>query len=158
MRATTEEFDLPSVGLPFDARLLTEDRGEWLREVGQEVGTPFLVSPMFEYDVVLNSFFQSPGMRMRATTPGHVDEWSVSLTGERHLAPSTIRGYQGIVRLFSEYLTDSRYGWGPACEEAFGTFPVAVCHEWNTIAHLNDYEGDPEAKPFTREQLQLFLD
>jgi glycerol-3-phosphate cytidylyltransferase len=27
-----------------------------------------------------------------------------------------------------------------------------------TIAHLNDYEGDPEAKPFTREQLQLFLD
>ena len=44
----------------------------------------------------------------------------------------------------------------PTCEEAFGTFPVAVCHEWNTIAHLNDYEGDPEAKPFTREQLQLF--
>ncbi|WP_235488074.1 hypothetical protein [Streptomyces roseoverticillatus] len=80
------------------------------------------------------------------------------LTGEKHLAPSTIRSYQGTVRLFSEFLIDGRYGWGPAYEEAFGTFPVAVCHKWNTIAHLNDYEGGPEAKPFTREQLQLFLD
>ncbi|MFC9842965.1 hypothetical protein [Streptomyces sp. NPDC127595] len=83
---------------------------------------------------------------------------TLSLTSEKHLAPSTIRSYQCDVRLFSEFLIDGRYGWGPACEEAFGTFPVAVCHEWNTIAHLNDYEGDPEAKPFTREQLQLFLD
>ena len=45
-----------------------------------------------------------------------------------------------------------------ACEEAFGTFPVAICHEWNTIAHLNDYEGNPEARPFTRDELQRFLD
>jgi hypothetical protein len=22
---------------------------------------------------------------------------------------------------------------------------VAICHEWNTIAHLNDYEGSPAA-------------
>ena len=29
---------------------------------------------------------------------------------------------------------------------------------WNTIAHLNDYEGDPEARPFTRQELQRFLD
>jgi DNA-binding Xre family transcriptional regulator len=39
-----------------------------------------------------------------------------------------------------------------------GAAPVAVCHEWNTIAHLNDYEGSPEARPFTREELQRFLD
>jgi len=36
--------------------------------------------------------------------PGHVDEWTLSLAGERHLAPSTIRGYQTDLRLFSEYL------------------------------------------------------
>ena len=47
---------------------------------------------------------------------------------------------------------------GPACEEAFGTYPVAICHEWNTLAHLNDYEGSPEARPFTREELQRFFD
>jgi integrase/recombinase XerC len=90
--------------------------------------------------------------------PSHVDEWTQSLTGERHLAPSTIRGYQTDLRLFSEYLTDGRYGWAVECQKAFGTFPVAICHEWNTVAHLNDYEGDPEARPFTREELQRFLD
>jgi hypothetical protein len=36
--------------------------------------------------------------------------------------------------------------------------PVPICHEWNTIAHLNDYEGSPEARPLTREELQRFLD
>jgi integrase/recombinase XerC len=91
-------------------------------------------------------------------TAGQVDEWSAYLTGERHLAPSTIRAYQGDVRLFTEFLIDARYGWGSACEEAFGTYPVAICHEWNTIAHLNGYEGSPEARPFTREELQRFFD
>src|SRR5687768_11413514 len=32
--------------------------------------------------------------------PAHVDEWSVSLSGERRLGPSTIRGYQTDLRLF----------------------------------------------------------
>jgi hypothetical protein len=91
--------------------------------------------------------------------PGHVDEWTLSLAGERHLAPSTIRGYQTGLRLFSEYLTDGRYGWAAACEKAFGPcmHPVPVCHERNTIAYLNEYEGSPEARPFTREELQCFL-
>ena len=35
--------------------------------------------------------------------PAHVDEWTQSLTGERRLAPSTIRGYQTDLRLFSEF-------------------------------------------------------
>ena len=89
-----------------------------------------------------------------------MNEWTLSLTTEQHLAPSTIRGYQTDPRLFSEYLTDGRYGWAVACEEAFGpgSHPVAICHEWNTIAHLNDYEGDPEARPLTRQELQAFLD
>ncbi len=92
--------------------------------------------------------------------PGHVEEWTLSLTAEQHLAPSTVRGYQTDLRLFSEYLTDGRYGWAVACEQAFGpgAHPVAICHEWNTIAHLNDYEGNPEARPFTRQELQQFLD
>ncbi|MGW3228715.1 tyrosine-type recombinase/integrase [Kitasatospora sp. NPDC001095] len=91
-------------------------------------------------------------------TPAHMDEWSATLTSERHLAPSTVRGYQGTVRLFSEYLIDPRYSWVAVCEKEFGTYPVAICHEWNTIPHLQGYEGDPEARPFTREELQRFLD
>jgi len=89
-----------------------------------------------------------------------VEEWTQSLVAERRLAPSTIRGYQTDLRLFSEYLCDGRYGWATACEGEFGpgAHPVPVCHEWNTIAHLNGYEGRPEARPFSREELQLFLD
>ncbi|MGH3629683.1 MAG: tyrosine-type recombinase/integrase [Sciscionella sp.] len=92
--------------------------------------------------------------------PGHVEEWTLSLRAEQHLAPATIRGYQVDLRLFSEYVTDGRYGWGTVCEEAFGSgnHPVPICHEWNTVAHLSDYEGNPEARPFTREELQRFLD
>jgi integrase/recombinase XerC len=59
--------------------------------------------------------------------PSHVDEWTQSLTSEKHLAPSTIRGYQTDLRLFSEYLCDGRYGWAVACEEAFGEYPVPIC-------------------------------
>jgi len=93
-------------------------------------------------------------------TPGHVDEWSLWMTSEKGLAPSTIRGYQGNVRLFSEFLTDARYGWVAECEQRFGpgVHPVPICHEWNTIAHLNSYEGRPEARPFSREELQRFFD
>ncbi len=93
-------------------------------------------------------------------TAGHVEEWILSLTGERHLAVSTIRAYQVDLRLFSEYICDTRYGWVPACEEAFGAgvHPVPILHEWNTVVHLNDYEGSPEARPFTREELQAFFD
>ncbi len=89
----------------------------------------------------------------------HVEEWTQS-RAEQRLAPSTIRGYQTDLRLFSEYLCDGRYGWAAACEGEFGpgAHPVPVCHEWNTIAHLNGYEGRPEARPFSREELQLFLD
>jgi site-specific recombinase XerD len=93
-------------------------------------------------------------------SPAHVDEWTLMLTSELRLAPSTIRNYQIELRLFSEYVCDARYGWAAACEEQFGpgVHPVPICHEWNTITHLNEYEGDPEARPFTREELQRFLD
>jgi hypothetical protein len=46
-----------------------------------------------------------------AWSPGHVDEWSLHLTAEEHLAPSTIRAYQGTLRQFTEFLVDGRYGW-----------------------------------------------
>lgn len=64
--------------------------------------------------------------------PSHVDEWTQSLTGEKHLSPATIRGYQTGLRLFSEYLCDARYGWAVACEQEFGpgVHPVPICHEW----------------------------
>lgn len=92
--------------------------------------------------------------------PAHMEEWTLSLSGEHRLALSTIRSYQVDLRLFNEYICDGRYGWAAACEAAFGegVFPVPICHEWNTVAHLNDYEGSPEARPFSRQELQAFFD
>src|SRR6266566_3702094 len=70
----------------------------------------------------------------------------------RGLREDTVVLRERLVRQFTEFLVDGRYGWAAACEEAFGPgqHPVVICHEWNTIAHLNDYEGNPEARPFTR--------
>ncbi len=50
--------------------------------------------------------------------PGHVDEWTRSLMAEAHLAPSTIRGYQTELRLFSEYLCDAPLRLGRDVREA----------------------------------------
>jgi integrase/recombinase XerC len=87
-----------------------------------------------------------------------MDEWSTHLVSEAHLKPSTIRDVQGVVRMFCDFLLDPRYGWAQECEARFGTHPVQVCHEWNTVEHLQDYEGDPDRRPVTRDELQRLFD
>jgi hypothetical protein len=74
-----------------------------------------------------------------------VEEFTVSLTsGRGRLAHSTIRSYHLALRMFCEYLTDARYEWLRQCRDRFGQLPTQVCHEWNTVAHLNEYEGRPQ--------------
>jgi hypothetical protein len=86
---------------------------------------------------------------------------------ERRLLDTAIAGRETVVRLrvrrffcTLEFLCDGRYGWAVACEQEFGPgeHPVAIVHEWNSIAHLQSYEGDPDERPFTRDELQRFLD
>jgi site-specific recombinase XerD len=89
---------------------------------------------------------------------GDVDEWTTYLIAELKRAASTIRSYQTAVRLFCDYITSPHYQWPQECEARFGTHPVQVCHEWNTAAHLVDYEADADRRPMTREEIQLFLD
>jgi integrase/recombinase XerD len=86
------------------------------------------------------------------------DEWMTHLVAVRRLAPSTIRTYQQTVRAFCVYICSDHYGWVQECEQRFGTHPVQVCHEWNTTAHLQDYEGQPGRRPLTREELQRLFD
>jgi hypothetical protein len=52
--------------------------------------------------------------------------------------------------VFCAYLVDPAYGWGPRCEELFGTHPVQVCFEWNTATHTQGNEHDPAKRAFTR--------
>lgn len=89
---------------------------------------------------------------------GDFDEWMALLVSQRQVEASTIRSYQGAVRTFCDYICSPHYGWVAECMERFGTHPVQVCHEWNTLAHLQDYEGKPGRRPLTRSELQRLLD
>lgn len=91
-------------------------------------------------------------------TAAHVDEWTTALICEQKRAKSTVRGYQCSLRLFCEYLTSVHYGWASVCEERFGVLPMQVCHEWNTIEHVAEYEGRAERRPLTRKEVQRLLD
>lgn len=91
--------------------------------------------------------------------PGDVEDFTVSLTtGEDRLAFSTVRSYQTALHMFCEYVTDGRYGWVRECRDRFDQVPVQVCHEWNTVAHLSEYEGRPQRRPFTYDELQTLFD
>jgi site-specific recombinase XerD len=87
-----------------------------------------------------------------------VEEWTSLLAGERGLSHSSIRGHQNALRMFMEYLIDPRYDWVEECRSRFGQTPVQICHEWNTVEHLDGYEGRPANRPLTREELQAFFD
>ena len=80
------------------------------------------------------------------------------MSGSQRLAPSTIRNYHLTLRMFCDYLTDPRYEWPTVCRDRFGQVPTQVCHEWNTVAHLNDYEGNPARRPLSYDELQALFD
>lgn len=107
---------------------------------------------------VVRRFVEFSGEYPWNWTAVHVDEWSTSLIAEDGRAKSTIRNYQGTIRIFCDYLTSPHYHWVQECEKRFGTHPIQVCHEWNTSAHLHDYEGDPDRRPLTREECQTLFD
>lgn len=90
---------------------------------------------------------------------GDVEDFTMSLmSGDGRLAPSTIRGHHVTLRLFCDYLLDGRYGWVGQCEARFDQIPSQVCHDFNTAAHLVEYEGRPERRPFTYDEIQTLFD
>lgn len=104
--------------------------------------------------------------RFEAFTGRYPWEWSVgdiedytthAKSGARPAARSTIRAFQMIIRLFCEYLCDGRYEWAAECERRFGQVPQQICHEWNTTAHLVDYEGRAQRRALTYDELEQFF-
>ncbi len=90
---------------------------------------------------------------------GDVEDFTVSLTsGRDRLAIGTVRGYHLTLRMFCDYVTDARYEWLTECRDRFGQVPTQICHEWNTVAHLNEYEGRPARRPLTYDELQRLFD
>jgi site-specific recombinase XerD len=79
-------------------------------------------------------------------------------SGSRPIRVSTARGHLTNLQLFLGFVTDPRYGWAAACTERFGQAPQQVLGEWNTIPHANEYEGAPERRPFTYDEVQTLFD
>ena len=90
--------------------------------------------------------------------PVDIEEWTAAAIGERHLAHSTVSGNHITLRLFMDFISDTRYGWVTECEGLFGTHPVQICHEWNTTGHLADDEGRPGNRALTRDEVQMLFD
>ncbi|MBF6216296.1 tyrosine-type recombinase/integrase [Nocardia puris] len=91
-------------------------------------------------------------------TASHVEEWTTHLLSELGRSLSTIRNYQGAIRLFCDYITSAHYEWPEVCEARFGTHPTQVCHEWNTAVHVEDDESRPTRRPMSRDEIQALFD
>ncbi|MGK5738897.1 hypothetical protein [Micromonospora sp. URMC 103] len=81
VRRFRSELPAPS-SLPPTLALMEEDLEAWLVDIDIPVGTPFLISPLFEYDVTLNSFFYSAYMvgNSRTTQLGYARDLAAFLT------------------------------------------------------------------------------
>lgn len=93
-------------------------------------------------------------------TPAEVEEFVVNqrTAKGRPVASSTARGYQNALRMFMDYVTDPRYEWPRYCQEHFGQVPVQILHEWNSVTHVTEYEGDPRRRALTYDEVQALFD
>jgi site-specific recombinase XerD len=94
----------------------------------------------------------------RHWTPAHVEEYFGALRSIRHLSHSTLRAHQSALRHFTSYVANPDYGWDRVCEQRFGTHPAQVYYEWNTAPHVQEFEGRPSKRPFSKEELQKLFD
>ncbi len=92
-------------------------------------------------------------------TAGEVEAFFAHLrSGDGPLRMSTLRGYECVLRLFLQYVTDARYGWPVVCEQRFGAVPQMVLHEFNSVRHVADVESRPGRRPLSYEEVQALFD
>lgn len=91
-------------------------------------------------------------------TPLMVEEFSADLRTVRHVAHSTLRGYHCALHAFTSYISNPDYGWDLICEKYFGTHPAQVFFDWNTAPHVQEYDGRPTKRPYTREEISVLFD
>lgn len=90
-------------------------------------------------------------------TPAMVDEFSADLRSVKRVSHATLRGYHSALRAFTSYISRPDYGWDRVCEEYFGTHPAQVFFDWNTARHVQAYDGRPDKRPYTREELDALF-
>lgn len=108
---------------------------------------------------VLKAFQDFAGSYPWQWLPGDVEDFTTHLmSGSKPNSRSTLRIKHQTLKMFCDFLTDQRYEWIRECRSRFGAVPSQVCFEWNTIAHVADYEGRPERRPLDYDEVeQLFV-
>ena len=91
-------------------------------------------------------------------TPAMVEEFSADLRMVKKVSHSTLRGHHSALRAFTQYISDPQYGFVEACEKFFGTHPSQVFFDWNTAPHVEEYDGQPAKRPYTREEIVALFD
>ncbi len=76
----------------------------------------------------------------------------------RPVVMSTSRGYETALALFMSFITDERYGWAAECLARFGQAPQQIFHEDNRVPHVAEYEGQPDRRPLTYDEVQALFD
>jgi integrase/recombinase XerD len=71
---------------------------------------------------------------------------------------SSGRQYQTSLRMFMDFICDPRYGWLSECQERFGRMPAQILHEWNSVTHVAEFEGQPGRRPLTYDEVQALFD
>lgn len=91
--------------------------------------------------------------------PNDLEQFTTHLlSGPKPIKHSTARNYQNTIAMFCDYLVDARYGWIAECETRFGAGPAQISHEWNTVEHRSDFEGDPSRRAATYDEVQALFD
>lgn len=135
----------------FDAML-----AGWERQQKSRLLADATIAPRM---ALLRRFMEFVGSFPWQWGPGDVEDFTLSLmSGSSRLASSTIRSYHLTLRMFCDYLLDGRYGGVTECEQRFDAIPSQVCHDFNTVAHLSEYEGRPGRRPFSYDELQHLFD
>lgn len=91
-------------------------------------------------------------------TLGDADEFFSHARGVRNLAHSTVRVYQGAIKLFCDYACDPRYDWCEQSARLFGQVFAQVVTELNRVVHAQPTEARVAKRAFTQSELQQLFD
>ncbi|MFV8165249.1 tyrosine-type recombinase/integrase [Mycobacterium sp. 134] len=107
---------------------------------------------------LIRRFEEYAGLYPWQWTPADGEAFIDYLRSTTVRALSTARAYEVEIELFIDYLRDSRYGWIAICEKRFGEVPQVVFHEGNSVAHKQEYEGNPKRRPLSYDEVQALFD
>ena len=91
-------------------------------------------------------------------TLGDADEFFSHARGVKNLSHSTVRTYQGAIKLFCDFACNPQYDWNENCARLFGSVFAQVITELNRIPHSQPHEARSAKRPFSRPELQQLFD